>query len=369
MNRKEWFEACYNHVPGITYWRDRCEGIRKTLQYNENPNAIHKHHLFNTPEQIAYNNEHYELWGFEIDENGNASFEYGKYIIFVTPEEHSQIHASSDETNEKRSIAMKRIWANSEYRQKTVESMRNSMTSLRRYKISKNNSKYWKGKHLPNIVKQKISNAKSGIKQHAYAVEKRRLSLKERWKNKEYKDKMSNIFKERWKNKEYKDKMSNIFKERWKDKEYKDRMSNIVKERWADEEYKDKMSNVFKERWEDEEYKDKMSNVFKERWKDEEYKDKMSNIFKERWEDEEYRVNFTNKNLGKHFMTDEHKEALRRVNTGRVMTDETKAKLRESLKSCDRSKSKQCRLAYIEHKANGGNLLWNEFQRQYFKKV
>ena len=70
MNRKEWLEACYNHVPGITYWRDRCEGIRKTLQYNENPNAIHKHHLFNTPEQIAYNNEHYELWGFEIDENG-----------------------------------------------------------------------------------------------------------------------------------------------------------------------------------------------------------------------------------------------------------------------------------------------------------
>lgn len=36
--------------------------------------------------------------GFEIDENGNEHFEYGKYIVFVTHEEHSAIHTASEET-------------------------------------------------------------------------------------------------------------------------------------------------------------------------------------------------------------------------------------------------------------------------------
>lgn len=103
MNREEWLKACRQHVPGIFYWRTKCESIRKSLLYNKNPEAIHKHHLFNTPEQIAYNNEHYEMWGFNLD----GTFEYGKYIIFVTPEEHSQIHKDSDITRQKKSDAQK----------------------------------------------------------------------------------------------------------------------------------------------------------------------------------------------------------------------------------------------------------------------
>ena len=103
MNRKEWLEACKNHEPGIYKWYNECLKIRKTLKYNQDPNATHKHHLFNTPEQIEYNNSHYEMWGF----NEDGSFEYGKYIIFVTPEEHSKLHSDSDITKQRKSDAFK----------------------------------------------------------------------------------------------------------------------------------------------------------------------------------------------------------------------------------------------------------------------
>lgn len=50
------------------------------------------HHRDDTEECRKYNEEHYELWGFEIDENGNEYFEYGKYVVFMTHSEHSSYH-------------------------------------------------------------------------------------------------------------------------------------------------------------------------------------------------------------------------------------------------------------------------------------
>ena len=46
MNRKEWLECDNNEVKW--FWRNKCEEIRKALKYNPDPNATHKHHLFNT---------------------------------------------------------------------------------------------------------------------------------------------------------------------------------------------------------------------------------------------------------------------------------------------------------------------------------
>ena len=54
-----------------------------------------------TEEQRKYNDEHYELWGFEIDENGKEHFEYGKYMIFVTEEWHNHYHHYSEETRKR----------------------------------------------------------------------------------------------------------------------------------------------------------------------------------------------------------------------------------------------------------------------------
>lgn len=98
MNYKEYKEAEKNHVKGIHYWANKVRKIQKSLEFNPDSTATVRHHLRDTEEQRKYNNEHYEMFGFEIDENGKEVFVYGKYIVFVTEEQHHEIHKVSDET-------------------------------------------------------------------------------------------------------------------------------------------------------------------------------------------------------------------------------------------------------------------------------
>ena len=109
MNFLEWKKACLEGYAPRRYDNASRE-IQRSLRYNRDPNAIVRHHLRDTEEQRKYNDEHYELWGFEIDENGNEHFEYGKYIIFITPEEHTKIHSVSDETKKKLSESAAAAW-------------------------------------------------------------------------------------------------------------------------------------------------------------------------------------------------------------------------------------------------------------------
>lgn len=109
MNRKEWGRACSEGWAPRRYDNASRE-IQRSLKYNPDPNAVVRHHLRDTEEQRKYNDEHYELWGFEIDENGNEHFEYGKYIIFITPDEHSEIHSYSEETRKKMSESAIATW-------------------------------------------------------------------------------------------------------------------------------------------------------------------------------------------------------------------------------------------------------------------
>lgn len=46
------------------------------------------HHRDDIEETRKYNNEHYELWGFNLD----GTFEYGEYIVFMTVREHISHH-------------------------------------------------------------------------------------------------------------------------------------------------------------------------------------------------------------------------------------------------------------------------------------
>lgn len=48
------------------------------------------HHRDDTEECKKYNEEHYELWGFNLD----GTFEYGKYVVFMTHADHSSYHNS-----------------------------------------------------------------------------------------------------------------------------------------------------------------------------------------------------------------------------------------------------------------------------------
>ena len=150
MNYNEYWKAVRSGL-NIGQYDLKSREIQKLLKYNSNPNAIIRHHLRDTEEQRKYNDEHYELWGFEIDENGDEHFEYGKYIIFVTNEEHLKIHHLSEETRKKISIATKARWNSTDYRlawsiKFSGENNPNygkHFSSERRRKISESNKARW----------------------------------------------------------------------------------------------------------------------------------------------------------------------------------------------------------------------------------
>ena len=174
MNQTEWKKLAKLDKSQLdwTYY-NKSKAIQKSLVYNPDPNAIVKHHLRDTPEQREYNDKYYELWGFEIDENGNEHFEYGKYIVFMTPEEHNKLHHSSEETRNKISQRLRESppMKGKHHSEESKEKIRLHHAHNRlgvhlsdetKRKISENNGRAWKGKHLPDSVKKKLSNANKG---------------------------------------------------------------------------------------------------------------------------------------------------------------------------------------------------------------
>lgn len=191
MNRKEWHKACEEAWAPRRYDNASRE-IQRSLKYNPDPKATVRHHLRDTEEQRKYNDEHYELWGFEIDENGNEHFEYGKYMIFMTEEEHVEIHNQSEETRAKRkktlntpetkkkiSEASKRVWSDKNYHRAMCEKARASWTDDRKKKksdsmIGELNHQYGKSGELsPNY----------GLKRSDKTRAKMSHSLKESYNN------------------------------------------------------------------------------------------------------------------------------------------------------------------------------------------
>lgn len=95
MNIREWKNS--SNFEGKYFWYQKTRSIQKSLKYNTDPSATVIHHLRDTEEQRDYNDTHYEFWGF----NEDGTFEYGKYVVFVTQEQHSQMHMCSEETRRK----------------------------------------------------------------------------------------------------------------------------------------------------------------------------------------------------------------------------------------------------------------------------
>lgn len=104
MNREEFVK--HGKPKGVEYYT-----VHNLLDHWKNDNNIPDnvqcvvHHRDDTEECIKYNNEHYELYGF----NEDGTFEYGKYVIFMTNVEHNTYHHKgkiiSDATREKLSLA------------------------------------------------------------------------------------------------------------------------------------------------------------------------------------------------------------------------------------------------------------------------
>ena len=105
MNRQEYANSRMAHR-NLAYKQAR--KLLKEWQLEKNiTDTCVIHHRDDTEETCAYNEEHYELWGFNLD----GTFEYGKYVIFMTQAEHARYHGIgrvySKETRAKISRARK----------------------------------------------------------------------------------------------------------------------------------------------------------------------------------------------------------------------------------------------------------------------
>ena len=109
MNRKELKELCRLDKGNAYHWYNKVRKFLRSKEFesleNCDKDAKVIHHLRDTEEQRKYNDEHYEMFGFEIDENGSELFNYGKYVVFWTKEHHNEYHKCSEETRNKLSIA------------------------------------------------------------------------------------------------------------------------------------------------------------------------------------------------------------------------------------------------------------------------
>ena len=179
MNIKEWQKLC-NEGCAPRKYDNLSRKVQRSLKYNPDPKATVRHHLRDTEEQRKYNDEHYELFGFEIDESGNEHFEYGKYVVFLTKEHHSEYHKCSEETKLLIAKTSKERWADDCYRERVIASSKKSWENDEARRLATSNR--FKGKHLSEEHKQKLSEANSGENNPMYGTHPSAETLEKRGK-------------------------------------------------------------------------------------------------------------------------------------------------------------------------------------------
>lgn len=272
MNYDEWNKLPYKERPAK--FATLVRSIQRSLKYNSNPKATQVHHLRDTEEQRKYNDEHYEFWGF----NQDGTFEYGKYVIFVTKEEHLNIHTHSEESRAKMSASQKK-----RFRDNPVTDEQRAVTSNRVKEWFSNNDNYIRwldslprgenhhmygktgelatrhgvcgekhpfyGKHHTEEAKQKICDATRGEKNHNYgkklSEETRRKISKNNarvWKGKhlseETKQKLSEANKGKTLSEDHKRKIGIAGKGKVMPESAKKLIGESSRERWSDDEYR-----------------------------------------------------------------------------------------------------------------------------------
>ena len=303
MDQREWKQFCKvdRHLLDWEYY-NKTRKIQRSLQYNPDPNAVVIHHLRDTEEQRKYNDEHYELWGFNEDD----TFEYGKYVIFVTKEEHNHYHKDSDETKEKKRAAQIKRYESPEERRKASEKQ--------------------KGKFVSDEARKKMSNAQKG----KHRSEKTKEILREKcsgWHHTdEAKQKISDAGKGREFSEESRNKISKALKEK-----YASGWVSPIKGRSVSEETRMKIGDANRGE----------NNGMYGKHLSEEHKRRISESNKALWTDE--------------------RRAQQSIRASKMrLSDEAKSSI---------SKKKQQKVAlYNRYKLLGGLLKWNYFNK-YFKEV
>ena len=252
MNRKEWYKACEEGWAPRRYDNASRE-IQKSLKYNSDPNAITRHHLRDTEEQRKYNDEHYELWGFEIDENGNEHFEYGKYIVFMTPEEHTKLHHVSEETRLKLSNSLHLFYQTDEGKL----SAKLRMTDAVKSKISASVKATMTEEHkclLSDIAKKNMTDERKELI---------RQTTKDAMTDTEIRQKISNSKLGKPLSEEHKKAISEGGKGRVVSKDTREKISKIHKGKIVSDETRQRLREASKRAWENDDYKKSQSDIRK----------------------------------------------------------------------------------------------------------
>ncbi len=315
MDQREWRYLRDNHKELLDFTHyNNTRKIQKSLQYNQDPNAKVIHHLRDTEEQRRYNDEHYEYWGF----NQDGTFEYGKYVIFVTKEWHNKYHKHSEETRKKLSIA---------------------------HSGSKN---HFYGKHHSETSKIKMSvSQKNRFKHKVHPMYGKHHTAASRAA------------------------ISRAHLGKALSEEHKHNISNGIKAIMTDERRR-QIGEQSKLLWQNDDYRANQiarltgeNNPFYGKHHTEEAKEKNRQAHlgennscygKHLSEETKKKISDANKIslLGKH-ATDETRKKMSDSHLGHVVSDDTKSKL---------SKDKQVKsAAFTSYKLSGGTLSWNEFQK------
>lgn len=339
MNRNEWLLCDDSYIKW--YWYNKAEKLKNDLIYNKDPLATHKHHLMNTPEQIEYNTTHYEYWGF----NEDGTFEYGKYIVFVTPEEHSKIHDISGERNP----MYGKHWSDEE--RAAIGARSKAMWDAhpeRKNELSiamscENNPMYGrppvnKGVPMSDEQKEKIRAANVGKKASQETIKK----LSDSHKGIKQSDNAKRL-------------IGLASKERWSNPDYKDKVKESITLSFTDER-RNAISNRQKGVPKSQEHIRKISEANKASWTDERR--------------EQARINNTgekNPMYGKH-LSDEHKLKISTSLKGRKNGPLSKEHC-ETISKNVKSRMLILKTAYSRYKESGGEKKWNEFQKLDFNYI
>lgn len=303
MDQREWKQLCKvnKHLLDWGYY-NKTRKIQRSLQYNQDSNASVIHHLRDTEEQRNYNDTYYEYWGF----NQDGTFEYGKYVVFWTKEQHDSYHKDSDETKEKKRIAQIKRYESFEERRKASEKQKGKIVSDEtRRKISNGN----KGKHISEKTKEVLREKCSGW----HHTDEARQKISDAGKGREFSEESRN-------------KISKALREK-----YDSGWVSPIKGHSVSEETRMKIGNANRGE----------NNGMYGKHLSEEHKRRISESNKASWTDER-----------------RAQQSIRASKTR--LSDEVKSSI---------SKKKQQKVAlYNRYKLLGGLLKWNYFNK-YFKEV
>lgn len=136
MNRQEYLNSKHVHN---SYYK-RVQYLLKEWKLENNiTERCDVHHRDDSDECIKYNNDHYELWGF----NEDGTFELGRYVQFMTATEHARYHHIGNK--------------NHMYGKRVSEETKAKMSAAHK---GENNHFY--GKHHTNEARAKITAANLG---------------------------------------------------------------------------------------------------------------------------------------------------------------------------------------------------------------